>query len=98
MPIDTSESESSVLAKQHATSGQSTKMAEFMSDELRPGYDESLLRNGVRGKYADRYVAGTNIIRLAPDVAAKFPDDESVNEALRWVIRLAEDAGRITNR
>ena len=73
-------------------------MAESMSDELRPEYDESLLKNGVRGKYADRYAAGTNIIRLAPDVAAKFPNDESVNEALRWVIRLAEDVERITNR
>jgi hypothetical protein len=69
-----------------------------MSDEPRPEYDESLLKNGVRGKYANQYAAGTNIIRLAPDVAAKFPDDESVNEALRWVIRLAKDAGRITNR
>ncbi len=73
-------------------------MTESMSDELRPEYDESLLKNGVRGKYANQYAAGTNIIRLAPDVAAKFPDDESVNEALRWVIRLAKDAGRITNR
>ena len=87
-----------MLAKRYATSGESTKMAESMSDELRPEYDESLLKNGVRGKYADRYAAGTNVIRLAPDVAAKFPDDESVNEALRWVIRLAEDAERITNR
>ena len=73
-------------------------MAESMSDELRPEYDESLLANGVRGKYADRYAAGTNIIRLAPDVSAKFPDEGSVNEALRWVIRLAEDVQRITKR
>ena len=73
-------------------------MTESMSDELRPEYDESLLKNGVRGKYANQYAAGTNIIRLAPDVAVKFPDNESVNEALRWVIRLAKDAGRITNR
>lgn len=73
-------------------------MAESMSDELRPEYDESQLKNGVRGKYADQYAAGANIIRLAPDVSAKFPDDQSVNEALRWVIRIAEDAERITNR
>ena len=66
-------------------------------EDMRPEYDESVLKGGVRGKYADRYAAGTNIIRIAPDVAEKFPDEESVNEALRWVIRLAEDAGRITN-
>ena len=71
-------------------------MAESSNDDLRPEYSESLLNNGVRGKYADRYASGTNIVRIAPDVAAKFPDEEAVNEALRWVIRLAEDAGRIT--
>jgi len=73
-------------------------MADSLDDELRPEYDETVLKNGVRGKYADRYAAGTNIVRLAPDVADKFPDDESVNEALRLVLRLAEDAGRITSR
>ncbi len=73
-------------------------MAESINDELRPEYNKSLLKNGVRGKYSDRYAAGTNIIRIAPDVSARFPDEESVNEALRWVIRLAEDAERITNR
>ncbi len=73
------------------------KMVNAKNDELRPEYDESELKGGVRGKYADRYAAGTNIIRIAPDVAKKFPDEESVNEALRWVIRLAEDAGRFTN-
>lgn len=73
-------------------------MADSLDDELRPEYDETVLKNGVRGKYADRYAAGTNIVRLAADVADKFPDDESVNEALRLVLRLAEDAGRITSR
>lgn len=52
-----------------------------LNDELRPEYDETLLKNGVRGKYA----AGTNIVRLEPDVAAAFPTEETVNEALRFV-------------
>lgn len=38
---------------------------------------------GVRGKYAKRYAEGTNVVLLAPDVAAMFPDAESVNNALR---------------
>jgi len=61
-----------------------------MDDELRPEYDLSeLLKGGVRGKYADRYREGTNLVLLAPDVAAVFPDERSVNEALRLVMQLA---------
>ncbi len=69
-----------------------------LDDELRLEYDEALLKNGVRGKYAERYAAGTNIVRLAPDVAAAFPDEEAVNEALRLVLRVMEDAIRLTSR
>ena len=49
-------------------------------DEMRDYYDFS---GAVRGKYAERYAEGVNIVRLDPDVAAVFPDDVSVNEALR---------------
>lgn len=58
------------------------------NDELLPEYDFTVeqLRAGVRGKYAERYAAGTNIVKLDPDVAKVFPDSESVNEALRALI------------
>ena len=58
-----------------------------LNDELRPGYDETLLKNGTRGKYAKQYTAGINIVRLEPDVAAAFSTEESVNEALRFVLK-----------
>ncbi len=62
-----------------------------MDDELRPEYDLSqLLEEGVRGKYAERYREGTNLVLLAPDVAAVFPDEKAVNEALRLVAQLAK--------
>jgi hypothetical protein len=64
-----------------------TKVAE---DDLRREYNFGKLEGGVRGKYARRYKAGTNIIRLSPDVAPYFPDEESVNDALRSLISLAE--------
>ena len=38
---------------------------------------------GIRGKYAKRYAAGTNVIVIEPDVAKYFPDHDSVNQALR---------------
>ena len=64
------------------------------AEDLRPEYDESLIRAGVRGKYAERYRAGTNLVLLAPDVAAAFTDAHAVNEALRLLIRVAKTANR----
>jgi len=55
-------------------------------DEMRPEYD---LRGGVRGKYYKQYKEGTNVVLLEPDVAARFPDSESVNQALRVLIKAA---------
>lgn len=77
--------------------GKSTKTSSGASsaDELRPEYDRKLLKHGVRGKYARRFAAGTNLVRLAPDVAAAFPTDDSVNEALRLVVRMADNARRL---
>jgi hypothetical protein len=43
------------------------------SDELRPEYDiRQLLKGAVRGKYAKRYHAGTNLVLLDPDVRKAF--------------------------
>jgi hypothetical protein len=62
-----------------------------MDDDLRPDYDlTQLLQGGVRGKYAERYRAGTNLVLLAPDVAHAFPTEEAVNQALRLVLQLAK--------
>jgi hypothetical protein len=54
------------------------------------GYDETLLEHGVRGKYAQRYAPGTNVVWLAPDVAAAFPTEEAVNEALQLLLKVAK--------
>jgi len=62
-----------------------------MNDELRPEYDlAELLEGGKTGKYAKQYRQGTNLVLLAPDVAEVFTDEESVNEALRLVMQLAQ--------
>ena len=55
-------------------------------DELRGEYDLAKLKRGVRGKYATRYRAGTNLVLLSPDVAEYFPDEKAVNTALRALI------------
>jgi hypothetical protein len=60
-----------------------------LNDELRPEYDlKSLLKGGVRGKYAQKYREGTNLVLLEPEIAKAFPNEKAVNDALRLVIKL----------
>jgi hypothetical protein len=61
-----------------------------MEDELQPEYDFAQIEGGVRGKYVDRYQAGTNLVRLDPDVAKSFPTENAVNEALRLLMQIAQ--------
>ena len=58
---------------------------------MRDEYDFS---KGIRGKYADRFAKGTNVIVLEPDVAEFYPDSESVNRALRLLAELARRQAR----
>ena len=46
--------------------------------------DEYEFSNGIRGKHADRYAAGSNVVVLAPDVADVFPD----------LVRIARKSGK----
>jgi hypothetical protein len=67
------------------------KSKDDKSDDLRPEYNLSeLLKEGVQGKYADRFQEGTNLVLLDSDVAEAFPNDEAVNDALRLVIKLTK--------
>ncbi len=52
--------------------------------EMRSGYDFS---GAVRGKYYKRYLEGTNVVVLAPDVAKRFKNSASVNKVLREYIK-----------
>jgi len=64
-------------------------------DELRPEYDlRELLKRSVRGKYAQRYRAGTNVVLLDPDIRRVFRSQAAVNEALRLVIQLRKIGAR----
>ena len=67
-------------------------------DELRPEYEEGFWKGAVRGKYAEQYAASAKVVQLAPDVAKSFPTDESVNEALRFILRVMDDTSRLTKR
>lgn len=63
-------------------------MAKNKDTDMLEEYDFS---KGVRGKYAERYTEGTNIVKLDDDVAAMFPDAKSVNEALRALGKIIQE-------
>ncbi len=50
--------------------------------------------DGERGKYANRFAEGSNVVVLDTDVAEIFPDRESVNQALRAVARIVQERVR----
>ena len=52
--------------------------------EMRPEYDFS---GAVRGKYYKRYLEGTNVVVLEPDVAKRFKNAASVNKVLRAYLK-----------
>lgn len=60
-------------------------------DDVLPEYDSS---KGVRGKYAKRYAEGSHVVVLSPAVAEVFRISESVNEALRTVVRAGRNRSR----
>ncbi|MGD1103757.1 MAG: hypothetical protein ABSA59_17040 [Terriglobia bacterium] len=60
------------------------------TDDMRPEYNFASMKGGVRGKYAKRYRAGTNLILLDPELAEAFPTDAAVNRALRAVLKMTE--------
>ena len=64
------------------------------ADELRSECTREELGKGVRGKYLKSYRESTNLVLLTPEVAAAFPTDHAVNEALSSLIEVARRAGR----
>lgn len=62
------------------------------NSELRPEYDLSKLKGGVRGKYYRKATAGTNLVLIEPELTEVFPDTESVNRALRLLADTAMSA------
>lgn len=57
--------------------------------DMREEYDFS---DGMRGKYADRFAEGSNVVVLDPDVAAEFKTRKAVNDALRARLKNAHRA------
>lgn len=65
-------------------------MKKAKKDEVRPEYKREDLGVGVRGKYYQAYREGTNLVLLSPEVAAAFPTEKAVNDALQSLIDIAK--------
>jgi hypothetical protein len=67
------------------------KKDDTSDDKMKKEYD---FTGGIRGKYADSYAKGTNIVVIDPDLQDVFPDSESVNSALRPLAELIRSRAR----
>ena len=56
--------------------------------------DNINFKGAERGRYAARYRAGTNVVVLDPDVAAKFSTAAQVNRVLRSMIEASAELGK----
>ena len=66
--------------------------------EMRAEYKRSDFANLERGKFFKEASKGTSVALIEPNLAKAFPTSEAVNEALRGLLALADEAARITGR
>jgi len=64
-------------------------------DELRPEYDVQSLQVRRLGPKRKNFC---DTVRLEPDVIASFPNAETVNEALRYLIEIANHSAILVQR
>lgn len=64
------------------------------NSDIRPEYDFTAMKGGVRAKYLKRLRERTNIVMLEPEVAEAFPNEQVVNQALRGVLDTARAVRR----
>ncbi len=69
-------------------------MKKAKRDELRREYRRSDFGHGARGKHLKAFRGGINLVRLKPDIAAAFPTEKAVNDALRSLLNIAHHAIR----
>ncbi len=74
------------------------KKARRVRNDIRPEYKRSELGAGVRGRFYAAYRKGHNLVLLKPEVAAAFPSEQAVNNALLSLVRIARTTRRPTTR
>ena len=82
--------ESSAREKQPREKGENTKMKMDENDELMPQYDLDYSKSKPN-RFAEKYQKMQRTVVLDSDVAENFPSAESVNEALRFLVRVTRE-------
>jgi len=65
-------------------------VSEVSEPEMRAHYS---FKGGQRGRYAHLFPQKPHLVVLSPDMAAVFPDSDSVNEALRTLVKAVQGSG-----
>ena len=68
------------------------------NDWLRAEYKRSDLGPIARGKYARRMATESNVVVIDPAISKAFPNEASVNAALRGLLKLAKTSTRPTTK
>ena len=69
-----------------------------VEDEMRAEYKRSDFGKLERGKFFKEVAKGTSVAFIDPQLAKAFPTSDAVNQALRGLLALADEAARITGR
>lgn len=72
----------------------STKTHDLNIPELK----REQLGRGVRGKYYRRFMHGSNVVVLRPEISKAFPTSKAVNDALARYLAFAREANVLTRR
>ena len=68
------------------------------NDELEiPPLSRDALKRGVMGKYYREVMTESNVVRIAADLNSAFPNETSVNRALRELLRIREALTELTS-
>lgn len=69
-----------------------------MADQDIPELKRDELGKGVRGKYLNNFMQGSNVVVLQPEIQKAFPSSEAVNKALASMLAFAHETQGLTAR
>lgn len=61
-----------------------------------PPMTREQMRRGVMGKMYPEVMAGSNLVRIAPDLSESFPSEAAVSQALRQLLTIRETLMSLT--
>lgn len=61
-----------------------------------PELGPEFFQNAVQGRFHEKVMARSNVVRIAPDVTEAFPNEAAVNHALREMLRFRQAITEIT--